>query len=108
VTGAREFLLTAMAVTVSLALPVAAQAETHIVTMAQVAFAPAAITVRVGDTVEWDNRDIVAHTATAKEASFDVNVVPNRRGSAVLETAGTFSYICRYHPNMRGQITVEP
>ena len=89
-------------------LAVAAQGQTHRIEMKSVDFVPAQVTVRVGDTLEWENSDIVAHTATSKEAGFDVNVLPKRRGSTVVKAAGTFNYICRYHPNMKGQIVVQP
>ena len=88
--------------------PVMAQGQTHRIDMKSVDFVPAQVTVRVGDTLEWENSDIVAHTATSKEAGFDVNVLPKRKGSTVVKTAGTFTYICRYHPNMKGQIVVQP
>ncbi len=87
---------------------VAAQGQTHRIDMKAVDFIPAQVTVRVGDTLEWDNGDIVAHTATSKEAGFDVNVMPGRKGSTVVKAPGTFNYICRYHPNMKGQIIVQP
>jgi plastocyanin len=80
---------------------------THGVVMKAVDYEPKRVTARVGDTVEWTNEDVVAHTATVK-GSFDVNVLPHRSGRAVMKTAGTFAYICRYHPNMRGDIVVEP
>ena len=88
--------------------PVAAEGQTHRIDMKSVDFIPAQMTVRVGDTLEWENSDIVAHTATSKEAGFDVNVLPKRKGSTVVKAPGTFNYICRYHPNMKGQIVVEP
>jgi plastocyanin len=88
--------------------PVSAQGQTHRIDMKGVAFAPAEITVRVGDTLEWNNADIAAHTATSKESGFDVNVLPGRKGTTVVKQAGTFSYTCRYHPTMKGQIVVEP
>jgi plastocyanin len=37
--------------------------QMHAIAMKGVAFAPATITAKVGDTLEWDNGDIVAHTA---------------------------------------------
>jgi plastocyanin len=88
--------------------PVAAQGQTHIIKMEGVTFAPAEVMVHVGDTVEWNNGDIVAHTATSKEGGFDVNVLPGRKGSTVVKAAGTLDYICRYHPNMKGRIVVQP
>jgi plastocyanin len=83
-------------------------AEVHRVTMKAVDFAPKQITVRVGDTVEWVNEDIVAHTATAKDRGWEVNVLPKRSGRIMMKAAGTVSYLCRYHPNMRGEIVVVP
>lgn len=88
--------------------PVSAQGRTHRIDMKGVAFAPAEITVHVGDTVEWDNTDIAAHAATSKEGGFDVNVLPGRKGATVLKRVGMFSYTCRYHPTMKGQIVVQP
>ncbi len=76
--------------------------------MKDVAFAPTQIEVRVGDTLEWENSDFAAHTATSKEAGFDINVPPDAKGSTVVERLGTFSYLCRYHPNMTGQVVVTP
>src|SRR3954452_17897547 len=80
---------------------------THRVAMKAVDYAPNRVTARVGDTVEWANEDVVAHTATLKGA-WDVNVLPHRTGRARMTAPGTFAYICRYHPNMRGEIVVEP
>ena len=76
--------------------------------MKDVAFAPAQTAVHVGDTVAWNNADIVAHTATSKEGGFDVDVPPGGEHSAVMTRPGSFGYICRYHPNMEGRIVVEP
>ncbi|HEY1153314.1 MAG TPA: cupredoxin domain-containing protein [Pseudolabrys sp.] len=81
-------------------------AETITITMDKVAFAPTAVSARVGDTLEWRNADFVAHTATARDKSFDINVLPNKIGKLVLKKAGKFDYYCRYHPTMTGTITV--
>ena len=106
----RQLLLLAAITSIAATLTqsVAAQGQTHRVKMERVTFEPAGVRVRVGDTLEWDNSDFVAHTATSKEAGFDVNVLPGREGSSVVKAAGTFSYLCQYHPNMKGQIVVEP
>ncbi len=95
-------------VAATLTQPVAAEGRTHRIDMKSVDFVPAQVTVRVGDTLEWDNSDIVAHTATSKDGGFDVNVLPGRKGSTVVKAPGTFNYIWRYHPNMKGQIVVQP
>jgi plastocyanin len=74
--------------------------------MAQVAFAPAQVSAHVGDTIEWMNDDIVAHTATARNGDWDVMVQPNGKASVTLKSAGTIDYYCRLHPNMGGSIAV--
>jgi plastocyanin len=84
-----------------------ARAETIHVTMEQIAYKPAQISAYVGDTIEWDNKDIVAHTATARDGAWDVLIAPNAKNSTVLKTAGNVQYYCRFHPNMVGEITVK-
>jgi plastocyanin len=76
------------------------------INMAQVAYAPAQVSAHVGDTVEWVNSDIVAHTATARNGAWDVMVGPNSKGSITLKSPRTIEYYCRLHPNMVGSITV--
>jgi plastocyanin len=70
------------------------------------AFAPAQVFAQVGDTIKWTNADFVAHTATARDGSWDVMLAPNATRSVVLKTAGAIDYYCRLHPNMTGTITV--
>ena len=69
-------------------------------------FAPAQVSAQVGDTIEWTNADFVAHTATARDGTFDFMLPSNATGTVVLKTAGTIDYYCRVHPNMTAQITV--
>jgi plastocyanin len=88
--------------------PASPAGTTQSLLMKGIAFEPQQVTVHVGDTLEWANQDIVAHTATAKDKSWDVNVLPGKNGQMVVKAAGTFDYICRYHPNMTGKIIVEP
>ena len=88
--------------------PASPAGTTQSILMKSIAFEPRQITVHVGDRLEWANQDIVAHTATAKDKSWDVNVLPGKNGRMVMKAAGTFDYICRYHPNMTGAVIVEP
>ena len=74
--------------------------------MAEIAFASAQVSAHVGDTIEWMNDDIVAHTATARNGDWDVMVQPNGKASVTLKSAGTIDYYCRLHPNMGGSIAV--
>lgn len=76
------------------------------VEMKGIGFAPARISAKVGDTIEWSNRDFVAHTATARDHSFDVVVAAGKTAHAVVKRPGKIAYYCRYHPNMTAEIDV--
>jgi plastocyanin len=70
-------------------------------------YTPATATVKVGDTIEWTNSDFLAHTATDRAKAFDLNLPPGKTARLVIGKAGTISYYCRYHPNMKGSIVAE-
>jgi plastocyanin len=69
-------------------------------------FEPAAAAARVGDTVEWVNNDILAHTATDRKGGWNVTMAPKQTGRVILKKAGAFEYFCNFHPNMKGRIVV--
>ena len=89
-------------------MSVSAQAETVQVTIDELVFAPAEVTVKAGDTIEWVNKDILAHTATASSGEWNVIIAPKQTSQAMMTTAGTFDYFCKYHPNMKGRVVVAP
>jgi len=69
-------------------------------------FSPSALTVKVGDTVVWVNKDILAHTATAKSGAFDSKVIqPGKSWKFVVRKKGEFAYTCVFHP-MNATLTV--
>jgi plastocyanin len=86
----------------------AAGPQDHRIEIKDVAFMPARMTARAGDSVVWTNADIVAHTATSADHQFDLEIAPGGTGRVTLPRPGTINYICRYHPNMKGQIVVAP
>ena len=47
----------------------------HTVTIDGASFSPADLTVKAGDTIVWVNKDLLAHTATAKGGAFDSKVI---------------------------------
>ena len=100
--------LIAVAMTLSATLVTPASAETIKVTIDKVAYAPVSISARVGDTIEWSNADLVAHTSTARDKSFDLMVMPNKKQTLTVKKAGEFDYYCKFHPNMTGHISVKP
>ena len=70
---------------------------------------PAEATAKVGDTIEWVNKDIFLHTATARNGDWDVTMPPKKTVTLVLKKAGTIDYYCRFHPpNMKATLTVGP
>lgn len=72
------------------------------------AYSPASLSVKVGDTVTWTNKDLTGHSATADDGSFDTGVLAQgESGSFTFTKAGTFAYHCTPHPNIQGTITVE-
>ena len=80
---------------------------THTVTIDGARFSPAVLTVNAGDTVVWVNKDILAHTATAKDGSFDSKVIqPGKSWRFVVKRKGTVAYTCSFHP-MNGMLTVK-
>jgi plastocyanin len=89
-------------------LSVSAQAATVQITIDKLVYAPAAATAKVGDTIEWINKDGLAHTATAKNGDWDVMIGPNKTAGLVLKKAGVVDYYCKFHPNMTARVTVAP
>ena len=77
------------------------------ITIDRVSFADAPTGIKVGDTIEWFNKDIVDHTATAKNGGWDVAIPTQKKVRVVLKKAGVVDYYCRFHPNMTGQIVVK-
>lgn len=84
-----------------------AQSATIEVTIEKMAFSPAEVEVKIGDTIEWVNKDAFVHTASVK-GGWDVQLPVKTSGSIVVDKAGTLDYYCRFHPNMKGRITVAP
>ena len=70
-------------------------------------FIPPQLNVAPGTTVTWVNRDSVPHTVTADNGLFDSGqLAPGASYPVVLEGAGTVTYHCKLHPEMRGSIVV--
>ena len=84
---------------------VPAQAETIQVSNDKLVFSPAAVEAKVGDTIEWVNKDAFAHTATVR-GGWEVMIPPKATASLTLKTAEAVDYFCRFHPNMKGRLDV--
>jgi plastocyanin len=92
----------------ALGISVSAHAATIQISMENLVIAPAQATAKVGDTIELINKDIFAHTATARNGDFDVTMPPKKTVTFVLKKAGTIEYYCRFHPNMKATLAVAP
>jgi len=89
-------------------LSVSAHAETIQVTIDKLVFEPAEVNAKVGDTIEWVNKDALVHNAKATDGDWSVNIPPKQNGQVVLKKAGAVDYFCTFHPNMKGRVTVAP
>ena len=84
------------------------QPHDHVVPIVAMRFGPSPTGVRAGDTIVWVNRDVVPHTATARDRSFDIVVPPGRSARMMVRRGGVVEFYCRFHPTMLGQLTVAP
>ena len=86
-------------------------------TLANKAFSPDHVKIKVGNTVIWTNNDNNIHTVTSGVANtpnagevFDSGLTslisPSKTYSHKFTNAGEFTYFCRLHPTMVGEIEV--
>lgn len=85
----------------------AAQRE-HVVTIENMRFSPADLTVKRGERVVWINKDMFPHTASARSAAFDSgSIPPTASWSHVAKTVGVYPYVCTLHPTMSAKLTIQ-
>ncbi|KUO57375.1 MAG: hypothetical protein APF82_10125 [Sphingomonadales bacterium BRH_c42] len=80
----------------------------HEISIEKMKFASAPANLKVGDTIRWINRDAVPHTASARDRSFDVNIPGNSVREMKILAKGRHEFFCRYHPTMKGVLSVTP
>jgi plastocyanin len=74
----------------------------------QFRFAPAALTVPVGTTVTWTNKDETIHTVTSVTKVFASEGLDQGGAFSHTFTApGTYAYSCKLHPRMTGTVIVQ-
>jgi len=100
--------IVAIVAALTLVMSASADAATVQITMENLVISPAEASAKVGDTIEWINKDIFAHTATARNGDWDVTIPPKKTVTSVLNKAGTVEYYCRFHPNMKATLIVAP
>ena len=83
------------------------KAKAHTVKIDGMVFTPATLTINPGDSVTWINNDIVEHTATAADGSFDSKMIAaGKSWKQTFKAKGDFPYVCKYHPTMKGTLKV--
>src|ERR1700690_498837 len=71
-------------------------------------FGPVAITVSVGTTVTWINRDDIPHTVVSTDKVFKSKVLDtDEKFSYTFAKPGTYPYFCSVHPKMTGKVVVQ-
>ena len=82
--------------------------ETVEVKIDNFSFGPAELTVAVGTTVMWTNRDDIPHTVVSTDKVFKSKVLDtDEKFSYTFTQPGTFSYFCSIHPKMTGKVVVK-
>lgn len=81
----------------------------HVINIENLQFSPATLTVKRGDRIVWVNKDLVPHTATAADKTFDSQLLAaNASWSYTADKVGDFAYGCSYHPTMKAHLIVKP
>jgi plastocyanin len=71
-------------------------------------FGPQTVTVPVGSTVTWINKDDIPHTTVSTDGVFKSKVMDtDEQFSFTFSKVGTYSYFCSVHPKMTGKVVVQ-
>ena len=71
-------------------------------------FGPQTVTVHVGATVTWTNKDDIPHTTVSTDGVFKSKVMDTEEQFSYKFTkAGMYSYYCSVHPKMTGKVVVQ-
>src|ERR1700685_4446399 len=71
-------------------------------------FGPQTITVPVGATVTWTNKDDIPHTSVSTDGVFKSKVLDTEeKFSYTFSKAGSYPYYCTIHPKMTGKVIVQ-
>ena len=90
-------------------LDISSTTENKIIEIKDFTYSQKEMTISVGETVVWINRDSIRHTVTS-DSGEELNsqlLDKNSKYSHTFTQAGTFDYHCAPHPYMKGKIIVE-
>ncbi|HEX8105297.1 MAG TPA: cupredoxin domain-containing protein [Solirubrobacteraceae bacterium] len=87
--------------------PTAASSGRATVKIVDFEYTPKNVEVSAGTQVTWIDKDAANHTVTFAKGPGDLgNVDQGRRLKARFTKPGRYAYVCQYHPNMAGTVTV--
>ena len=85
-----------------------AHAQSAAVTMQNFAFQPDPVTIAVGTTLTWTNKDSAPHALNASDGAWSTaSMNTGNSASVTFSQAGTFTYYCRIHQRMHGTVIVK-
>lgn len=72
-------------------------------------YIPSNTSVQNESAVTWENQDLAQHTATARDGSFNTELISAGQSATVTITgSGKLDYYCLLHPWMTGILHVQP
>ena len=78
------------------------------VVMKNLAFDPATVTIKAGESVIWTNLDSVNHTVVADNGEFKSgDLGQGATFTFKFDKAGSYPYHCGIHPSMKGTVVVQ-
>jgi len=79
----------------------------HVVDIRSLKFQPKELVVAPGDTIVWINHDIIPHTATAGDKTWDSQSIGKEsQWETVVQPGMAEDYFCRFHPNMKARFNI--
>ncbi|MGN6100360.1 MAG: cupredoxin domain-containing protein [Devosia sp.] len=83
-------------------------AAEYTVVIDQMKFGPLPATLHPGDTIVWQNNDVLHHSATARDKSFDLDLPAHSSATLTVGAVGTVPFYCKFHPGMTGTLVITP
>lgn len=81
--------------------------KTHVVEIRNLQFSPSELVVSPGDTITWINYDLIPHTVTASDESWDSGLIGSKDSWQTVVVKGMKqAYYCRFHPSMTASLEI--
>lgn len=82
------------------------QQASPVITIDDFIYSPADLAAKVGQQITITNNDTFAHTVTARDGTFDLDVPANGNVTLNVSKAGSFPYTCTYHPGQHNPAVI--